>query len=219
MSKLWKWKKSWFLPCYVHLSKLCEIEGKEHLCIKSYTVSNHLLASMGGCCELAGGWDCCCTWTEDDPLRSRLFSTLLIWFWFDLPGFLMNDLEWCSVDCWALVLEVWRMVLQTPAEMKQKRRGRIIVNPIHPGFDRKKERTWVAAGRCSLAEAAPAFADRWSERPGGTSWSSTWRSALRKVKALITKARERPYNETERSTLLRLQDPHPVMASTRFNTN
>lgn len=193
---------------------------KEHLDVECDTVSNHLLASIGGCCELAGGWDCCCcTWTEDDPLRIRLLSRLLIWFWFDrllLPGFLMKDLEWCSLDCWALVLEVWRMVLQTPAEMKQNRRGRIIVNPIHPGFDRKKDRTWVAAGRCSLAEAAPA-ADRWSERPGGTSWSSTWRSALRKVKALITKARERPYNETERSTLLRLQDP--VIASTRFNTN
>ena len=193
---------------------------KEHLDVECDTVSNHLLASIGGCCELAGGWDCCCcTWTEDDPLRIRLLSRLLIWFWFDRllpPGFLMKDLEWCSLDCWALVLEVWRMVLQTPAEMKQNRRGRIIVNPIHPGFDRKKDRTWVAAGRCSLAEAAPA-ADRWSERPGGTSWSSTWRSALRKVKALITKARERPYNETERSTLLRLQDP--VIASTRFNTN
>ena len=175
---------------------------------------------MGGCCcELADGWDC--TW--DDPLGSaaaaggwsrRVLSTLLIWFWLDLE-LLMNDpaaLAGCGLDCWALVLEVCRMVLQTPAEMKQKSKGRRIVNPIQPGLDKKKERTWVAAGRCSLAAALPA-AERGSDRPGGTSWSSTWRSALRKVKALITKASERPCNETERSTLQTLKR---CLRSTRF---
>lgn len=78
-----------------------------------------------------------------------------------------------GVELFVLVL---KMVLKTPAEMKQKTSGTKIVSPIHPG---DKDRTWVAAGKCSLDS-------------GTTSWSSTWRSALRKVKALITNARLRP---------------------------
>ena len=119
---------------------------------KSNSVSDyHLLAAGGGCCELAGVWTV--------PALGWFSSS---WFWF--LEFLMNDVWGCSRlprlpleargassrgcrDWFAACL----MVLQTPAEMKQKRSGRRIVKPIHPGFDKKKERTWVAAGRCSLA--------------------------------------------------------------------